>query len=572
MKQLIFLLFIFFGGSNVVCAQTDSCRVFTGTISQIRALTGVQYKQAASTDYGTGSWYRDTVDNITPDNTATVLVAADGKRWKRIFSGPVYVNWYGATGDGVTNDGPAIQACFDDAKPFQTIAFSKGTYNFTSVTMIKTDFIITGNKANLLGTLNIGDTTLREYRSTITGLTFTTTGNAIQIKNCRKLEITSNVFNGCDKSIYIKPESTSIHANGIIEVTKSNIFTGVNYCFYVDRAPAASWQVTNDCTFSGNVANSAYITAVYCNGIDGLKYEDNVIFFPSDAARRVNKKHYLKIDNQSDWIIVNGNNFFESGEEGILVQNCKALNVTGNNFAWSGQKGVYSVVRATGTITDFIINVSGNVIDSFSGHVVQIDSTTYGAVNVTGNNINYANTFANYFGSQNLALINHYVIRAGNALTRLSEKNYFNNIVNLKAIYKTSLVTRYDVWGSFGAQSYVTKSLATDSAKAVDLMGLYDAGLSGITYGGTINITVKNSGSSNANTSNYLLMVNKATSIASPQIDTISTLGLVTGGGANHPSFTFSVVGNRLLAKPVGSTSGTFYFFAKSDGNLIVTE
>jgi hypothetical protein len=571
MRKLFLLLSLLFGASYALFAQTDTCHAFTGTISQIRALTGKPYTQAASTDYGTGNWYRDTTDTTTPDNTATVLVDADGKRWKRIFSGPVYVNWYGAKGDSVTNDGPAIQACLNDAKPFQTIAFNKGTYSFTSVTMIKTDFIITGNKAKLLGTINIGDSILRTYNGIITGLTFTNTGNAIQIKNGRKLEISNNVFNGCDKSIYVKPESSSMHANGLIEI-KSNNFIGTNYCFYVDRDSTSSWEVTNDCTFSGNVANDAYVTAVYCNGIDGLKYENNVIFFPSDAIRRVNKKHYMQIDNQSDWVVVTGNNFFESGLEGILVQNCKDLNVTGNNFAWSGQAGVYSVIKATGTITNFVINVNGNLINSFSGHVVEIDSTTYGALNVSGNNINYANTFADYFGSQDLSLINHYVIRAGNALTRLFEKNYFNNIVNLKSIYKTGMVTKYDVWGSFGAEAYVTKSLVTSGTTPVDLMGLYDAGLTGTTYGGTINVTAKSSSSSSANTSNYLLMVNKASSGSTPQITVISSLGLITGGSANHPSFTFSISGNRLLAKPVGSTSGTFYFFAKSDGNLIVTE
>ncbi|GAB3908425.1 glycosyl hydrolase family 28-related protein [Mucilaginibacter boryungensis] len=571
MKNL-FILFTLALLYNSAFAKIDTCKVFTGTISQIRALTSSNYTQAASTDYGTGNWYRDTIDVVSADNTATVLVDASGKRWKRIYSGPIYVNWYGAKGDGVTNDSLAIQSCFNDAKPFQTISFNSGTYNFTSVTISTTDFIITGNKAKLLGTINVGDNTARDYNSVITGLTFSTTGNAIQIKNCRKLEISGNVFNGCDKAIYVKPEGTAVHHNGLIEITKANFFNGVNYCFYVDRDPSATWQATNDCTFSGNVANDALITAVYCNGIDGLKYENNVIFFPSDAVRRVNKKHHLQIDNQSDWVIVNNNNFFESGEEPILVQNCKALNVTGNNFAWSGQKGVYSVVKATGTITDFIINVNGNAIDSFSGNVVEIDSTTYGAVNVAGNNINYANTFANYFGTQDLSLINHYIIKAGNSLTRLAEKNLFNNIINLKSTNKAAIVTKYDVMGSFGAESYVTRSVAFPDTNKVNVIGLYDAGLSSITYGGTINITVKNSSSSNANTSNYFLLVNKATSGSAQVAVVISSLGLLNGASANHPSFKFTIAGNRLYAQPINATRGTFYFFAKSDGNVIVTE
>lgn len=560
---------------QLLSAKNGICQVFTGTISQIRALTGTSYQQAASIDYGTGNWYRDATDAVSLDNTGTVLVDASGNRWKRIYSGPIYVNWFGARGDSVTDDNAAIQACFDNAKPFQTISFNKGTYKFTSVTISKTDFIITGNKAKLLGTINVGDDTVRDYNSVITGLTFFTTGNAIQLKKCRKIEISGNVFKGCDKSIYVKPEGTAVHQSGLIEITKANIFNGVNYCFYVDRNSNATWQATNDCTFSGNIANNAFMTAVYCNGIDGLKYENNVIFFPADTAK---KKNHLWIDQQSDWVIVANNNFFESGEESILVKNCKTLNVTGNNFAWTGQKGVYSVIRATGTITDFLINVNGNVIDSFSGNVVEIDNTTYGTVNVSGNNVHYADTFAHYSGSTDLSQIDHYIIKAGNALTRLSEKNLFNNAINLKSTNKASIVTRYDMMGSFAAEGYVAKTLQTDTADRlgnthpVDLLGLYDAGLSSTTFGGTLNITVKNSSNSSANTSNYLLLANKASSTSLALVDTISSLGLLNGAAANHPSFKFTISGNRLLAQPIGSTKGIFYFFVKSDGNLIVAE
>ncbi|SMC57628.1 hypothetical protein [Pedobacter nyackensis] len=561
------MLFVF-----MVKAQTDSLAAFTGTINQIRNISGKPYQHASSTDYGTGNWYRDLSDHTSADNTGTILVDADGNRWKRIFTGPISVNWFGAKGDGITDDGTAIQSCFDRAQKFQTIMFEKGTYKYTAVNLSKTDVSIIGNKANLLGTINIGDDTLRTYTSTISGLTFTLAGNAIQIKNCRKLLITGNVFNGCDKSIYVKPEITATHANAMIEISNGNIFNDVNYCFYVDRLATATWMATSDCTFSGNVSNNTLITAVYCNGIDGLKYNNNVLFFPSDAARRVNKKHHLRIDKQSDWVIVSNNNFFESGEESIYVENCKALNVSGNNFAWTGQKGVYSVIRAAGTITDPIINITGNIIDNFSGSVMEIDSTTYGIINVSGNNINYANTFTNYFGTQNLALIDHYIIKAGSSFNKLSEKNKYNNIVNLKSIYKSGVVSKYDEWGTFAADAYVNKTLVTSGASAVDLLGILDTGFSPLTFSGTILITVKNAAFSNANTSTYYLLVNKASSGSSPLVAVISSLGLLTGAGASSPSFSFSISGNKLLATPINSTSGTFYFYAKSQGDLILTE
>jgi hypothetical protein len=570
-KTLLFLVFLSF--SLRLLAQTDSLAAFTGTIAQMRAISGKPYKHASSTDYGTGNWFKDMSDHTSVDNTGTVLIDADGNRWKRIFTGPISVNWFGAVGDGVTNDQTAIQNCFSQAKEFQTVSFEKGTYKFTSVTLTKPNVNILGYKANLLGTINIGDDTLRTYSATFSGLTFTQTGNAIQIKNCRKLKISGNVFNGCDKSVYVKPEGGGVHYNAMIEITDANYFNDVNYCFYVDRASAASWMTTSDCTFSGNVANNTLITAVYCNGIDGLRYLGNTIFMPSTVSQRVNKKNHLKIDKQSDWVVVANNNFFESGEESVLVENCKNLNVTGNNFAWCGQKGVYSLIRAAGTITDLAMNISGNIINKFSGNVVEIDSTTYGQVNVTANTINYANTFTNYFGTQNLSLITHYIIRAGNAFTQIFQKNNYNAISNLKVFYKTGVVSNTEPWGSYVAESNISKSLTTiNNTTPVNLLGLLDAASNTTTYGGVIVINAKNAATSSANTTTYYIMVNKSSTSTSPEVSIIARLGLIAGAGASHPSFTFTISGNRLYATPVNATSGTFYFYAKADGNLILTE
>ena len=77
---------------------------------------------------------------------------------------------------------------------------------------------------------DVGNDTAQTYNSIITNCTFTLGSNAIQIKNCRKLKISGNVFNGCDKAVYIKKGPTDVHTNAMIEVVEANYFNDVVQC------------------------------------------------------------------------------------------------------------------------------------------------------------------------------------------------------------------------------------------------------------------------------------------------------------------------------------------------------
>jgi hypothetical protein len=54
-------------------------------------------------------------DRVSRDDGGTVIVAADHRRWERVFSGPIDVAWFGATGNPETSDHHAIQAAIDAA-------------------------------------------------------------------------------------------------------------------------------------------------------------------------------------------------------------------------------------------------------------------------------------------------------------------------------------------------------------------------------------------------------------------------------------------------------------------------
>lgn len=78
-----------------------------GLADQATALVNGYY---AAGDGGGGSFYYDQTSGAT-ENGGTVIAPDSGTgRWLRIYSGPINVRWFGAKGDGVTNDYTAIQA------------------------------------------------------------------------------------------------------------------------------------------------------------------------------------------------------------------------------------------------------------------------------------------------------------------------------------------------------------------------------------------------------------------------------------------------------------------------------
>jgi hypothetical protein len=101
------------------------------TIAQLRANTQPEADVYLITDRGhEGHFAYDASDTASADNTGTVLVTAGGKRFKRLPETEfVSVKWFGAKGDGTTDDTAAIQAANAYAASVHSaLCFPYGTY------------------------------------------------------------------------------------------------------------------------------------------------------------------------------------------------------------------------------------------------------------------------------------------------------------------------------------------------------------------------------------------------------------------------------------------------------------
>lgn len=115
----------------------------------------------------------------------------------------------------------------------------------------------------------------------------------------------------------------------------------INYCNYVWKGNyvegGANLLQHGDCNVSNNMAIPCLITHYDFVGQDGGIVEGNTCFFPSYPFNYSVKKQNISL-RKCAHMMVEANNLFEAGEEGIILDQCGRNSLVGNQIIWPGQR------------------------------------------------------------------------------------------------------------------------------------------------------------------------------------------------------------------------------------------
>lgn len=290
--------------------------------AQLRAYTG-NATQVRITQSGiAGFFYRDDTDTTSTDNGGTVIVASNGKRWKRIYdSGYGMVDWFDTKG-GSVDDTIAIQNALDAG--FTTLVFTKAKYTVSAAEGALECLLLSKN-TNLVGAGG-------GRRTIIEGvLNGTTTPSVLRVA------ITdaggySDVRNWYIVGLSIYPVSGGkhgIHFDGTVNGAKAILTSSITNCTFGSRTTNGGYAIYIDsalahCEFSLNtIENGVYakcfdanvfrknttfglncaFTFDCVNGVRNNTVKDNTIVNRDGIVRVINGDNIRIINNQTEQML-----------------------------------------------------------------------------------------------------------------------------------------------------------------------------------------------------------------------------------------------------------------------------
>ena len=241
-----------------------------------------------------GIFQRDDTDAASTDNAGTVIVDASGRRWKRVFAGPICVDWFGAGGNAATNTA-AFDSAVAAAPDWGAVTLSAGkTYDLNSVN-------VSGKRITIAG-----------YGATI-NCTGHANGALYKTDHGNRLSVHGVRFTGAGKAInYITATSGSMHDD--FEFVSCR-FENADYGVYLDgaregRIVTCSFEgATNKGVYRVRSVNTDVVACFWKNTVYGVN--DDGDGSPYSAGLKVLGGTMIGcgtgvISQRSDYCLVNG--------------------------------------------------------------------------------------------------------------------------------------------------------------------------------------------------------------------------------------------------------------------------
>ena len=458
---------------------------------------------------------------------------------------------YGATGDGSTDDTTAIQAAITST--YGNLTSTGNTLNLPRG-VFKTSATVEVNNSGQ--TYNVDNITLKGAgrQSTVIDTATATSGPGVELvkgifnhvsdltvlnatTSGINLESVGNTFasnrNSFDK-VQVKSSGTdgfAFERSYLGKVSGCNSEENTQNGFYHNFEIHTSWTLDNNYGRLNGTPDSSAPT-FYTHA--GFKSDFNVYSSYISNAADENRYGYHILGNRGVSFISNGaefnarSGFYFEGSSSYEINWLSGIGNTcgGNNKQNSGFAN-HSHVKANNNVTNFVVQKQPVSFSTTVGGTYDFIATGQGAKLVLEDPLMY-NSGARAFDSGFIQ----------------------TNYTAPKLIYSKT-------FSASGAQTLTAldSSLGTSNDFSGELLVTACNSAFGTT--GAIGSAI------------YKLLISK-TAVAGEQVVEIAKLGLVAGSSANHPSFTFTVSSGNLVATPVGSTAGNFWFaLEKVGGNFI---
>jgi len=384
----------------------------------LRAYTGRALGARITTAGVAGTFWRDASDTTSADNGGTIIVDASGRRWKRLFDGFVSVKWFGATGDGATDDTAAIQSALTASRQVD-FGRASDTYRVSnsltpqSVSELRfNDALIvqvTANKQifNLDGLNNIRATGGRFQG---VGTDFINVGGLRSA--FRAIAATDLYISGCrfdsfaDSALTVTAASNVFFTDNVVVGPAASIAAGDGTC--------AGVVIGNGCT---NVQIRGNNISGTCQGVSSGNGCVSVVV-ANNNIHDIPGQHGIYMGAGCVNLSITGNTVKSTNLQGIKVQNsdsyafyADSIVITGNAIKSTGSHGII-VSNTTASPVYLLRNVAinGNTIDTTTLDD-GINLTGCSGVTVVGNVINGVNRDGIRFSDSTQLLIEGNTIR-----------------------------------------------------------------------------------------------------------------------------------------------------------------